>query len=216
MRAMATQQAVQVTFKSSFLALGRYATIFAVAAQFVLGRCHASAGVLMSQLPDAIVPFNAVRVRVLCRCRQGAGALRSVSHSSCRGGLMSFLVNRLATNCSASKPYRLLHCCRFAAKRACSEPYASGIISIQSEIHRQSLVSHLTQQSSEYDPHAPITFSRQIDALCRRFAQRSAWLLLERADSPCSMVRALRSLTRDFRVFLTAIILTQITAMIRG
>ena len=41
---------------------GRYATIFAVAA-----RCHASAGVHMRRLSDAIRPFNAVRVRVLCR-----------------------------------------------------------------------------------------------------------------------------------------------------
>ena len=123
------------------------AAIFAAAGDFVLGHCHAPAGVHRRRLRNISRPFNAVRAHALCRCGRCKPGVASCLYLSCRGGLLSLLVNRLATDCSASKPYRLLHCCSYAARRACHEQATSRIISMQSELHKQRFFSRLANGS---------------------------------------------------------------------
>jgi hypothetical protein len=89
--------------------------------------------------------------------------------------------------------YSLPNSCKDVTKRACQEAFVSRVIGIQSDLHRQRWVARLAQ-GSEYNPRAIFLFSRQIfsrqiHASGRRFAQRSSWLLLERADELCSTVR---------------------------
>jgi hypothetical protein len=64
----------------------------------------------------------------------------------------------------------------------------------QAECNRQRWMARL-DQGSEYEHGIKIfTFSPENELFYRRFAQRSAWLLQERADEPFAMVRTRLSL----------------------
>lgn len=87
--------------------------------------------------------------------------------------------------CTASEDPFDVHSC--IAKRACNHALVHKMTDIQAHCNMQRWIARL-EQGSEYSI-CTCHVLPGCDPLLRRFAQRSAWLLLERADEPFTMVR---------------------------
>ena len=112
--------------------------------------------------------------------------------------MLRLLGNRLSTNTHQIRPPQhprsRAECCSAVVMRACNHRIVNQIQVEQAECNRQRWMAHL-DQGSEYEHDIKIfTCLHKNELFYRRFAQRSAWLLLERADEPFAMVRIRLSL----------------------
>jgi hypothetical protein len=125
--------------------------------------------------PHAL-PINQNRVRALCR-----------------GGMLRLLASRMATSVAlidAPNARFLVKCIRAVAARACNQQSVQQMISSQTETLRlrQRWIDSLAQ-GSECEARSSRMLTSN-DTWRRRFAQRSTWLLLVRADEPFTMASA--------------------------
>jgi hypothetical protein len=145
------------------------------AGSIACGFVDAPSGLYRQRRPHAL-PINQNRVRALCR-----------------GGMLRLLASRMATSVAhidAPNPRPLVYCFRAIAARACNQQSVQQMISSQAEtlMLRQRWIDSLAQ-GSECEPRSFRMFTSN-DTWSRRFAQRSTWLLLVRADEPFTMASA--------------------------
>jgi hypothetical protein len=135
----------------------------------------APSGLYRQRRPHAL-PINQNRVRALCR-----------------GSMLRLLASRMTISVAhidAPNPRPLVYCFRAVAARACNQQSVQQMISSQAEtlMLRQRWIDSLAQ-GSECEPRSFRMFTSS-DTWSRRFAQRSTWLLLVRADEPFTMASA--------------------------
>ena len=145
------------------------------AGSLACGFVDAPSGLYKQRRPHAL-PINQNRVRALCR-----------------GGMLRLLASRMATSVAhidAPNPRPLVKCVRAVAARACNQQSVQQMISSQTEMLRlrQRWIDSLSQ-GSECEARSSRMLTSN-DTRCRRFAQRSTWLLLVRADEPFTMASA--------------------------
>ncbi len=145
------------------------------AGSLACGFVDAHSGLYRQRRPHALL-INQNRVRALCR-----------------SGMLRLLASRMATSVAhidAPNPRPLVKCVRAVATRACNQLSVQQMISSQTETLRlrQRWIDSLAQ-GSECEARSSRMFTSN-DTWSRRFAQRSTWLLLVKADEPFTMASA--------------------------